>query len=90
MDRLDNKLALIRTEKCDKYDYLISAFCGLTAGLIDVFFVGAPGVGKLSVAADKVADNFVINAAQLFWKFDTRDCRRKSCPESLTQCISYL
>lgn len=90
MDRLDNKLALIRTEKCDKYDYLISAFCGLTAGLIDVFFVGAPGGGKLSVAADKVADNFVINAAQLFWKFDTRDCRRKSCPESLTQCISYL
>ena len=34
--------------KCDKYDYLIAAFCGGAAGLIDVFFVGDPMSSMLS------------------------------------------
>ena len=33
--------------KCDKYDYMIAAFCGLTAGIIDALFVGTPGLGIL-------------------------------------------
>ena len=32
-----------RNAKCDKYDYMIAAFCGFAAGLIDSFFVGTPG-----------------------------------------------
>lgn len=32
--------------KCDKYDYLIAAFCGGISGLIDVFFVGDPITSK--------------------------------------------
>lgn len=36
-----------RNAKCDKYDYMIAAFCGFAAGLIDSFFVGTPGSGKI-------------------------------------------
>lgn len=90
MEQPNDKLALAKIEKCDKYDYLISAFCGLSAGLIDAFFVGAPGSGILSIGADQAADKFVIKAAQLFWGSDTRSIKPAACPTSLTQCISYL
>ena len=33
--------------KCDKYDYLIAAFSGISAGIIDIFFVGSPGNSTL-------------------------------------------
>lgn len=79
--------------KCDKYDYMIAAFCGGAAGLIDVFFVGDPLSSKLGKSVDNAADGFVKKAAQLFWKGDGRTSAQgkpKKMPESLTQCISYL
>ncbi len=80
-----------RTAKCDKYDYLIAAFCGGAAGLVDVFFVGDPASSLLGGSVDKAADGFVKKAAQFFWKNDTRASGRpKKMPESLVQCISYL
>ena len=33
----------MKKANCDKYDYLIAAFCGVASGLIDSFFVGLPG-----------------------------------------------
>lgn len=55
--------------KCDKYDYMIAAFCGAAAGLIDILFVGAPGMSKLGKITDKAADELVIKAAKLAgWK----------------------
>ncbi|WP_051656817.1 hypothetical protein [Butyrivibrio sp. AE3004] len=79
------------TAKCDKYDYLIAAFCGGTAGLVDVFFVGDPLTSVLGNSVDKVADGFVKKAAQLFWTQDKRTKGKpKKMPESLVQCISYL
>lgn len=45
--------------KCDKYDYLIAAFSGLSAGLIDIFFVGVPGDSVLGTFTDAQADNLV-------------------------------
>lgn len=77
--------------KCDKYDYMIAAFCGVAAGLIDVFFVGDPLTSVLGKSVDNVADGFVKKAAQFFWKNDKRTTgKSKKMPESLEQCISYL
>lgn len=77
--------------KCDKYDYMIAAFCGGAAGLIDVFFVGDPLTSVLGKQVDKVADGFVQKAAQFFWKKDQRtQGKNKKMPQSLEQCISYL
>lgn len=77
--------------KCDKYDYMIAAFCGGAAGLVDVFFVGDPMTSVLGKQVDKVADEFVKKAAQFFWKNDQRTTgKSKKMPQSLEQCISYL
>lgn len=77
--------------KCDKYDYMIAAFCGGIAGLVDVFFVGDPLNSVLGKNVDKAADGFVKKAAQFFWKNDQRTTgKSKKMPESLEQCISYL
>ncbi len=77
--------------KCDKYDYLIAAFCGGAAGLIDVFFVGAPLTSMLGDQTDRATDKLVQKAAQFFWKNDKRTLgKNKRMPETLEQCISYL
>ena len=76
--------------KCDKYDYMIAAFCGGAAGLVDAFFVGAPNASKLGTKVDNVADGLVKHASQLFYKFDNRPGKPRKAPESLVQCISYL
>lgn len=52
-------------DKCDKYDYLIAAFCGATAGLVDVFFVGAPGLTKLGGFTDAATDEIVKKFAKM-------------------------
>lgn len=43
--------------KCDKYDYLIGATCGIIGGLIDILFVGEPGNSPLGNFTDKMANN---------------------------------
>lgn len=52
-------------DRCDKYDYLIAAFCGATAGLVDVFFVGAPGQTKLGGFTDAATDEMVKKFARM-------------------------
>lgn len=47
--------------KCDKYDYLIAAFSGVSAGLIDLFFVGVSGNSLLCNFTDDQADKLVMN-----------------------------
>jgi len=80
-----------KNAKCDKYDYMIAAFCGGAAGLVDVFFVGDPLTSVLGKQVDKVADGFVKKAAQFFWKNDQRTTgKSKKMPQTLEQCISYL
>lgn len=49
----------IKNAQCDKYDYLIAGTCGVIGGLIDVFFVGIPGEGKLTKVADSAVDSAV-------------------------------
>lgn len=87
---MDEKVVLERA-KCDKYDYMIAASCGVMAGLVDVFFVGAPGQSVLQGTVDKGADELVKKAAQAFYKFDSRTVGKpRKMPESLEQCIGYL
>lgn len=52
-------------DKCDKYDYLIAAFCGAAAGLVDIFFVGTPGQTKLGGFTDKATDEIVKKFAKM-------------------------
>lgn len=59
----------IKNAQCDKYDYLIAGTCGVICGLIDVFFVGMPGEGKLTKIADSAVDSAVEKfASALGWK----------------------
>ena len=79
--------------KCDKYDYMIAAFCGLTAGIIDALFVGTPGQGKLGQLTDRGTDNLVQKIANMVWSGDQRsniDGRPRKAPDTLEKSISYL
>jgi len=78
---------------CDKYDYVIAAFSGVSAGLIDSFFVGMPKASKLGKWTDEKADTFVEKVAQGMWKSDKRatsEGKSKKMPDDLNKCISYL
>ncbi len=79
---------------CDKYDYLIAAFCGVASGLIDSFFVGMPGESKkLAKWTDDKADSFVEKVTSGIWKSDNRttaEGKPKKMPEGINKCISYL
>lgn len=87
---LDAKLAMASGRKCDKYDYLIAVFSGLSAGMIDAFFVGELMSGPLGKAVDRQADQFVMKATQVFWSMDNRSSKPEHCPESIHTCISYM
>lgn len=79
--------------RCDKYDYMIAAFCGLSAGIIDALFVSTPGMGKVGHLTDKGADNLIQKIATMLWKGDCRssiDGKPRKAPDSLDKAISYL
>lgn len=77
--------------RCDRYDYLLAAFCGGMAGLIDVFFVGDPLTSQIGKATDKAADELVKKATGFFWNADPRSTgKSRQKPQTLEQCISYL
>ena len=99
MDKLTSKEWI--NAKCDKYDYLAAAACGGLAGLVDIIFVKVfvkdsdtskdLPTSKLTKFSDKMADKFVMKAAEVFYAKDTRTTGRpKKCPQTLEQCISYL
>lgn len=63
---------------CDKYDYMIAAFCGVAAGLIDSFFVGMPNIdgkpetSKLGKWSDDQANKFVDKFAKGVYSRDAK------------------
>lgn len=72
-------------DKCDKYDYLMAAFSGISTGLMDAFFVGEPGKSKLCNFTDKQADNLVKKFATMIgWK--PRDGKE----ENVASAIGFL
>lgn len=67
---------LMKKAECDKYDYIIAAFCGTICGLIDSFFVKCPSdkIGensKLGQWTDEQADKFVEHISKKIWKIDS-------------------
>ncbi len=79
--------------QCDKNDYMIAAFCGFAAGIVDALFVRAPGAGRLGRLTDRGADAFVQKVAVMLWKGDgrtTMDGKPKKAPDTLERSISYL
>lgn len=71
-DRLEARIALVQGRKCDKYDYLISVFCGCIAGIVDSIFVGAAGESILGRWTDAGADKVIKKLARLSgWKPDS-------------------
>lgn len=75
----------IKNAQCDKYDYLIAGTCGVIGGLIDVFFVGIPGEGKLTKVADSAVDSAVEKfASACGWQGG------KEGGDSTKSAISYL
>lgn len=68
---------LLKEAHCDKYDYIIAAFCGVVCGLVDSFFVKMPSTkkeenSKLGQWADKKADEFVENISKKLWDADSK------------------
>jgi len=55
----------MKKANCDKYDYMIAAFCGVVAGLIDSFFVGMPDKSKLGAWTNEQTDKFVEKIAKI-------------------------
>ena len=56
--------AVFYHDKCDKYDYLIAAGCGVIAGLVDIFLVGEPRDSKRQVWTDAQVDKTVMAFAK--------------------------
>lgn len=80
-------------DKCDKYDYMIAASCGMIAGVIDALFVKTPGQGGLGNITDAEADKMVQKVANMLWKGDGRsslDGKPRHAPDTLEKSISYL
>ena len=76
---------IIKHNKCDKYDIMLSVGCGAVAGLVDSFFVGMPGASKLGTLTDKLADDMVIKfAKKLGWK------PRKGKENSVASAIGFF
>lgn len=65
MDSEETRTALLKEDKCDKYDYLIAVACGVAGGLIDIFFVESPGNGVLGKWTDAQVDGAVKKFAKL-------------------------
>ena len=65
----NNRDLLLLKDKCDKYDYLIAAGCGVIGGLIDIFLVGSPKNTVTGNWTDAQVDNAVKSFAKLSgWK----------------------
>lgn len=59
-----------RKANCDKYDYALSALCGVITGIIDVAFVGGPENSKLGNWTDTQAEKIVERISKKLWDKD--------------------
>lgn len=82
MPKITGELALY---DCDKYDYFVSAFSGLLAGVIDIVFVGTPGESMLGKFTDEQTDVVVKKIAKkIGWK------PRPGKEDNVKSAIGYL
>lgn len=83
---------MMKKADCDKYDYLIAAFCGVGAGLIDSFFVGMPNASKLGKWSEKQTDSLVQKFSKMVWNADKKNGvpNLKKEPDSIASAVGYL
>ncbi|MGN0298551.1 MAG: hypothetical protein ACI4C1_05125 [Lachnospiraceae bacterium] len=85
MDTEENRILLQSNDKCDKYDYLTAAACGVIGGIIDIFLVGAPRNSILGNWTDEQVDDAVKNfARKVGW--NPRETRK----DNVGSAIGYL
>lgn len=81
----ENQKLLRYQDKCDKYDYLTAVACGAIGGLIDIFFVGAPGESELGKWTDAQVDGAVKKFAKMVgWS------PREEQANNVASAIGYL
>lgn len=81
----------MKQSNCDKYDYMIASFSGIITGLIDVFFVGAPGDSTLNQWTDKQVDNGIQKFANLVWHHDKKNgANLRKEPNNTASAIGFL
>lgn len=56
---------LLKQDSCDAQDYFCSVACGVIAGLLDIFFVGAPGESAIGEWTDRQVDSAVMKFARM-------------------------
>ena len=77
-------------DKCDKYDYIIAASCGVLAGLVDIFLVGGATtkvteIGNLGKMTDTATDEMVKKIAKVLgWN------PRLGNENNMSSAISFL
>ncbi len=83
---------MMKKATCDHYDYMIAAFCGAGAGLIDSFFVGMPTASKLGEWLDKQTDSLVEKFSKMVWNADKKNGvpNLKKEPDGIASAIGYL
>ena len=64
LNSTENRELMQKKDKCDKYDYIAAVACGALGGMIDIFFVGAPGKSFIGDWSDKQVDNAVMAFAK--------------------------
>jgi len=80
-----NRVLVVKEDKCDKYDYLTAVGCGAIGGMIDIFLVGAPGNSILGKWTDAQVDNTVKGFAKLMgWT------QKSDKGESVASAIGFL
>lgn len=80
-----NKSLLLLKDKCDKYDYLIAAGCGVIGGVIDIFLVGSPKDSVIGRWTDDQVDSTVKSFAKFVgWS------PSKEKENSIASAIGYL
>lgn len=72
-------------KKCDRYDYLMSVFSGITTGMIDIFFVSNPASSPLGNFTDQQVDSLVKKFAKYVgWN------PHKGKEDSIASAIGFL
>lgn len=88
----DMERIVCTSSHCDKYDYALAAFSGVLTGLLDAFFVGAPGDSLLGNYVDSLVDKKIVQFARMVFDIDrhTGKNTQRKAPDTVSSAIGYL
>ena len=70
-EKLAARIELAKGRKCDKYDYMIAVFCGVSAAAVDILFVNKPTNSILGDHADRFSNEMLEKIADKQIRRDT-------------------